>query len=51
MIGQKVAVVTSNSSGMGYETSLLLARYGFCNCATMRTIEEKGSKQTGYRQK
>src|SRR5437899_6243064 len=33
---QKVAVVTGTSSGIGYETSLTLARNGFLTYATMR---------------
>jgi NAD(P)-dependent dehydrogenase (short-subunit alcohol dehydrogenase family) len=45
MIGQKVAVFTSSSSGMGYETSLLLVRYGFCICAMMRKPEVERSMQ------
>lgn len=32
----KVAVVTGSSSGIGYETSLMLARNGFVTYATMR---------------
>jgi NAD(P)-dependent dehydrogenase (short-subunit alcohol dehydrogenase family) len=31
-----VAVVTGSSSGIGFETSLLLARNGFFTYATMR---------------
>jgi NAD(P)-dependent dehydrogenase (short-subunit alcohol dehydrogenase family) len=38
----KVAVVTGSSSGIGYETSLALAREGFLTFATMRNLE-KGS--------
>jgi NAD(P)-dependent dehydrogenase (short-subunit alcohol dehydrogenase family) len=38
----KVAVVTGSSSGIGYETSLALAREGFLTYATMRSLE-KGS--------
>jgi NAD(P)-dependent dehydrogenase (short-subunit alcohol dehydrogenase family) len=37
---QKVAVVTGSSSGIGYETSLLLARNGFHTYATMRNLEK-----------
>ena len=33
-----VAVVTGSSSGIGFETSLLLARSGFYTYATMRNI-------------
>ena len=35
---QKVAVVTGASSGIGYETSLTLARNGFLTYATMRNL-------------
>jgi NAD(P)-dependent dehydrogenase (short-subunit alcohol dehydrogenase family) len=35
---QKVAVVTGSSSGIGYETSLTLARNGFLTYATMRNL-------------
>jgi NAD(P)-dependent dehydrogenase (short-subunit alcohol dehydrogenase family) len=38
----KVAVVTGSSSGIGYESSLALAREGFLTYATMRNLE-KGS--------
>ena len=40
MADQKVAVVTGSSSGIGYETSLLLARNGFYTYATMRNLEQ-----------
>ena len=42
----KVAVVTGSSSGIGYETSLLLARNQFTTYATMRNI----SKGEGLRE-
>ncbi|MDR4512679.1 MAG: SDR family oxidoreductase [Nitrososphaeraceae archaeon] len=48
---QKVAVVTGSSTGIGFETSLLLARNGFYTYATMRntkkseTIEKIASKE------
>jgi NAD(P)-dependent dehydrogenase (short-subunit alcohol dehydrogenase family) len=42
---QKVAVVTGSSSGMGYETSLILARNSFFTYATMRKVDGEGSKQ------
>ena len=45
MISQQVAIVTGSSSGMGYETSLILARNGFHTYATMRKLEGQGSKQ------
>jgi len=34
--GKKIAVVTGSSNGMGFETSLLLAKYGFHTYATVR---------------
>ena len=33
---EKVAVVTGSSSGIGFKTSLLLARNGFYTYATMK---------------
>jgi len=36
----KVAVVTGSSSGIGYQTAILLARNGFSTFATMRSIEK-----------
>jgi NAD(P)-dependent dehydrogenase (short-subunit alcohol dehydrogenase family) len=36
----KVAVVTGSSSGIGYETSLTLARNGFLTYATMRNLDK-----------
>src|SRR5919201_3660745 len=45
MTSQKVAVVTGSSSGMGYETSLILARNGFHTYASMRKLDGDGSKQ------
>src|SRR6185437_1777657 len=36
----KVAVVTGSSSGIGYETSLMLARNGFLTYATMRNLNK-----------
>jgi NAD(P)-dependent dehydrogenase (short-subunit alcohol dehydrogenase family) len=36
----KVAVVTGSSSGIGYETSLILARNGFIPYATMRNLNK-----------
>jgi NAD(P)-dependent dehydrogenase (short-subunit alcohol dehydrogenase family) len=44
MEDQKVAVVTGSSSGIGFETSLTLARNGFYTYATMRKLEEGKSK-------
>ena len=40
MATQKVALVTGSSSGIGLETSLLLARNGFQTFATMRNIDK-----------
>ena len=40
---KKVAVVTGSSSGIGFETSLLLARNGFYTYASMRNIEKSTS--------
>ena len=37
---QKVAIVTGSSTGIGYETSLILARNGFLTYATMRNINK-----------
>ena len=36
----KVTVVTGSSSGIGYETSLMLARNGFLTYATMRNLSK-----------
>ena len=40
---QRVAVVTGASSGIGYETSLTLARNGFHTYATMRNLQKSKS--------
>ena len=40
---EKVALVTGSSSGIGYETSLALARNGYYTFASMRNLE-KASK-------
>ena len=40
---KRIALVTGSSSGIGFETSLLLARNGFFTFATMRNLE-KSSK-------
>ena len=37
---QKIAIVTGSSSGIGYETSLMLARNGFLTYATMRNLNK-----------
>lgn len=46
MAQQEISVVTGNSSGTGFDTSLALARNGFHTFATMRTLEAStGSEQ------
>ena len=48
----KVAVVTGSSSGIGYETSLTLARNGFLTYATMRNLNKSGNiKSVAYKEK
>ena len=37
---QKVAIVTGSSTGIGYETSLALARDGLITYATMRNLNK-----------
>src|SRR3954447_12585058 len=37
---QKVAIVTGSSTGIGYETSIALARDGFITYATMRNLSK-----------
>jgi NAD(P)-dependent dehydrogenase (short-subunit alcohol dehydrogenase family) len=37
---EKIAVVTGSSSGIGYETSLILARNGFITYVTMRNLNK-----------
>ena len=39
-IMEKVALVTGSSSGIGFETSLALARNGFHTFATMRDLDK-----------
>ena len=46
----KVAIITGSSSGIGFETSLLLARNGFFTYATMRN-PDKSSKIDELKQK
>ena len=43
---QKVAVVTGSSSGIGYATSLMLARNGFYTYASVRNISKTTSLQS-----
>jgi NAD(P)-dependent dehydrogenase (short-subunit alcohol dehydrogenase family) len=38
----KVAIVTGSSTGIGYETSLALARNGFLTYATLRNMDKAG---------
>jgi NAD(P)-dependent dehydrogenase (short-subunit alcohol dehydrogenase family) len=40
MKAQNVALVTGSSSGIGFETALLLARNGFNTYASMRNLEK-----------
>ena len=40
MKAEKVAVVTGTSTGIGYETSVILARNGFLTYATMRNLNK-----------
>jgi len=42
---QKVAIVTGSSSGIGYATSLLLARKGLYTYASARNIDKSASLQ------
>jgi short-subunit dehydrogenase len=42
----KVAVVTGSSTGIGFETSLELAKNGFHTYATVRNLDEKSSNIT-----
>jgi len=46
----KVAIVTGSSSGIGYETSIALARDGFITYATMRNLQ-KGNNIRSFRDK
>jgi short-subunit dehydrogenase len=39
---QQIALVTGSSSGIGFETSLLLARRNVYTCATMRNLSKSG---------
>jgi NAD(P)-dependent dehydrogenase (short-subunit alcohol dehydrogenase family) len=42
---QKVAIVTGSSSGIGYATSLMLARNGFYTYASVRNSNKSASLQ------
>ena len=46
----KIAIVTGSSSGIGFETTLLLARNGFFTYATMRN-PDKSDRIIGLKQK
>ena len=49
---KKVAVVTGSSTGIGYETSLILARNGFLTYATMRNLNKsENMKSVATREK
>jgi NAD(P)-dependent dehydrogenase (short-subunit alcohol dehydrogenase family) len=43
---QKVAIVTGSSSGIGYATSLMLARKGFYTYASVRNINKSASLES-----
>jgi NAD(P)-dependent dehydrogenase (short-subunit alcohol dehydrogenase family) len=45
MSEQRIAVVTGSSSGIGFETSILLAKSGFYTYATVHRLEGEGSHQ------
>src|SRR5438093_5812564 len=49
-VNNKVAIVTGSSSGIGYETSIALARDGFITYATMRNLQ-KGNNIRSFRDK
>jgi len=40
----KIAVVTGSSSGIGYETSLLLARNQYSTYASIRNLKKSSAK-------
>jgi len=49
---QSIAVVTDSSTGIGFETSLLLARNGFHTYATMRDTRKSDKiKKIVYKEK
>ena len=43
---KNVVVVTGNSTGIGYETSLMLARNGFLTYATVRNLNKSESMKS-----
>ena len=43
MSEKRVAIVTGSASGIGYETSLMLARHGFITYATMRDLKKSST--------
>jgi NAD(P)-dependent dehydrogenase (short-subunit alcohol dehydrogenase family) len=43
MSEKRVAIVTGSSSGIGFETSLMLARHGFITYATMRDLKKSST--------
>src|SRR2546425_9163537 len=43
---QKVAIVTGSSSGIGYATSLMLARKGFYTYASARNVDKSASLES-----
>lgn len=45
MARQEIALVTGSSSGIGFETSLAMARNGFHTYATMRKLGNEGSER------
>jgi NAD(P)-dependent dehydrogenase (short-subunit alcohol dehydrogenase family) len=44
MSGQKIAIVTGSSSGIGFETSVLLARNGFYTYATVHNLDKRSNQ-------
>ena len=48
---QRIAVVTGSSSGIGFETSLMLARNGFYTYATVRKLDDGSKKITDIAEK
>jgi NAD(P)-dependent dehydrogenase (short-subunit alcohol dehydrogenase family) len=43
MSEKRIAIVTGSSSGIGFETSLMLARHGFITYATMRDLQKSST--------